>query len=314
MKRLLLILLMCLPVRSANEVRAVIDGAPTAYYVVREIDGDIWYVVGQVFEVFGTAARTMTDYDVALVDKSGGLYVGTFDTNISAGDYYVIAHQQAGGSPADADPPVWQELGNWDGSSVWAPGTTVAVADAVWDEPVADHTAELTFGGEVGGLDPNITLILADTDELQQDWTDGGRLDLLLDAIKAVTDVIFAQVTTVSDANDANSFTVTAGAAVEDAYEGMVIIVQDAGDSHFEARAVKTWTSGRVVVVDEKYAFTPAVSDNVWIVNVAYPGFIGKIWDIIQRIPRVVNVYDFSGSGGTQGRGTIMIDAMGDDP
>lgn len=34
----------------------------------------------------------------------------------------------------------------------------------------------------------DITGILADTDELQTDWANGGRLDLLLDAIKAVTD------------------------------------------------------------------------------------------------------------------------------
>jgi hypothetical protein len=34
----------------------------------------------------------------------------------------------------------------------------------------------------------NITDILADTNELQTDWHDGGRLDLLIDAIKAKTD------------------------------------------------------------------------------------------------------------------------------
>lgn len=32
--------------------------------------------------------------------------------------------------------------------------------------------------------------ILADTDELQTDWANGGRLDLLIDAIKAKTDTI----------------------------------------------------------------------------------------------------------------------------
>lgn len=32
--------------------------------------------------------------------------------------------------------------------------------------------------------------MLADTDELQTDWADGGRLDLLIDAIKAVTDLL----------------------------------------------------------------------------------------------------------------------------
>lgn len=39
-------------------------------------------------------------------------------------------------------------------------------------------------------LDTEITAILADTNELQTDWTDGGRLDLLIDAIKTKTDLV----------------------------------------------------------------------------------------------------------------------------
>lgn len=37
-------------------------------------------------------------------------------------------------------------------------------------------------------VDTEVAAILADTDELQQDWANGGRLDLLIDAIKAKTD------------------------------------------------------------------------------------------------------------------------------
>lgn len=37
-------------------------------------------------------------------------------------------------------------------------------------------------------LDTEVAAILADTNELQTDWTNGGRLDLLIDAIKAKTD------------------------------------------------------------------------------------------------------------------------------
>lgn len=39
-----------------------------------------------------------------------------------------------------------------------------------------------------GYLDTEIAAILADTNELQTDWVNGGRLDLLIDAIKAKTD------------------------------------------------------------------------------------------------------------------------------
>jgi len=49
------------------------------------------------------------------------------------------------------------------------------------------------LGGPAGCGDAtlaNQAIIIADTDELQTDLTDGGRLDLLIDAIKAKTDLI----------------------------------------------------------------------------------------------------------------------------
>lgn len=56
-----------------------------------------------------------------------------------------------------------------------------AIADAVWDEAAAGHVGAGSFGEAVGDA-------LADTNELQTDWANGGRLDLLIDAIKAATD------------------------------------------------------------------------------------------------------------------------------
>ncbi len=65
------------------------------------------------------------------------------------------------------------------------------------EKDVFDIVNSGTFGNEeikdlldaiAGFLDTEIAAILADTNELQTDWTNAGRLDLLLDAIKAVTD------------------------------------------------------------------------------------------------------------------------------
>lgn len=42
----------------------------------------------------------------------------------------------------------------------------------------------------VTDVSANVTSILADTNELQTDWANGGRLDLLVDAIKAITDLL----------------------------------------------------------------------------------------------------------------------------
>lgn len=48
-------------------------------------------------------------------------------------------------------------------------------------------------------LDTEIAAILADTNELQTDWVNGGRLDLLIDAIKAKTDNIPASPASTGD-------------------------------------------------------------------------------------------------------------------
>ncbi len=66
-------------------------------------------------------------------------------------------------------------------------GTTTAtvnldgVAGKVTDSTSAATVTDQTVKG------PNVNLILADTGELQTDWTDGGRLDLILDIIAADT-------------------------------------------------------------------------------------------------------------------------------
>jgi hypothetical protein len=50
------------------------------------------------------------------------------------------------------------------------------IADGVWDEATAGHAG-------AGSTGKALTDALADTNELQSDWTNGGRLDLLLDAV-----------------------------------------------------------------------------------------------------------------------------------
>jgi len=64
--------------------------------------------------------------------------------------------------------------------------TAAAIADAVWDEDTTGHTTAGTFGEQ---LKTDVDAILADTAELQTDWVDGGRLDLILDARASQTSV-----------------------------------------------------------------------------------------------------------------------------
>ena len=115
MKRAIIIsVLLCSLARGANEIRAFVPGASlTCYSVIREIDGDVYYIVGDVFEVWGGGAgRTIADYDIALTDKSAGMFVGTIPAAVDAGQYHIVTHLRMSGAVADTDPAVWQEYGS----------------------------------------------------------------------------------------------------------------------------------------------------------------------------------------------------------
>ncbi len=61
------------------------------------------------------------------------------------------------------------------------------IADQVWDEAMADHQGGGITGAYLISAQVNSVDILADTNELQTDLTNGGRLDLILDAILAAS-------------------------------------------------------------------------------------------------------------------------------
>lgn len=82
------------------------------------------------------------------------------------------------------------------------------IADSIFDELMATHTTVGTFGKAMNDT-------LADTNELQTDWVNGGRLDLLIDAIKAKTDLLVA-----FPANF-GSIVVTAGGLLKLAADGL---------------------------------------------------------------------------------------------
>ena len=295
MRRLIILCVLCVlcgSIEAASEIRSFNAGATTCFAVVRNTSGQVWYVTGQVFETWGTAGRTAADYDIALTNKTGGMFVGTMDTNIAAGQYYIVSHQQAGVNPADTDPATWQEFGDWTGT-VWTPATITPadVADAVWDEAMADHTGETTFGGEVQQLDPNITLI------------------------KAVTDIMEALNTTVAAADDANSFTLTDGNDVNDCYTGMTIYVEDATTGDWASRLIDNWETGKVVTVDSDFAFTPEVGDIVVIWGIAH--FPIDVLEEVYVPPDgetiIVDTRAAVGAGGTTG-GTRTLDVDDEDP
>ncbi len=100
----------------ANEIHVHYASGNTLYAVVRNGAGDVWYVTGQNFEVWGTSGRAADDYDINLTDKSGSKYVGDFDSNIPAGRYSVQVFLQDGANPADGDTIVASEEILWSGT------------------------------------------------------------------------------------------------------------------------------------------------------------------------------------------------------
>ena len=129
----------------ANEIRTFQQSGSTLYTCVRNASGQVWYVVGQTFETWGTSSRDADDYDIALTDKSGSMYVGDMDANISAGYYTLLVYNQAGANPADTDYLVTAEDVYWDGSTMYrkenALQTIKAKTDLIPASPAAVGSA-----------------------------------------------------------------------------------------------------------------------------------------------------------------------------
>ncbi len=81
---------------------------------------------------------------------------------------------------------------------------------------------------------------------------------------------LFALKTTVATGDTTTSFTLTDGVAVNNAHLHNVITVEDETDGNHETRRIVSYTSGRVVTVDEPFSFTPAPDDNCKISGVSY--------------------------------------------
>ncbi len=180
-------------VASAN---VLIDGAITAAKIAADAitdakvaaDVTIASVTGSVGSVLGginTAAGTITTLDA--LDTAQDTQHGTTRTAIPATsaiadaiwDEALSGHSTAGtaglalatASSGGVDPSV--------------------LADAIWDEALSGHATAGTAGKA-------LTDVLGDTAELQADWANGGRLDLLIDALPtaaAIADAVWDEAT-----------------------------------------------------------------------------------------------------------------------
>jgi len=149
-----------------------------------------------------------------------------WDTFVNTDDSLQAISESGGGGPTAAQiaDAVWDEAASGHvgagsfGEEVQSHSTSAeitalndptagAIADAVWDEPRAGHVGAGSFGENVNlpaATETQIDNIEADTNELQTDWVNGGRLDLIIDA--TATDASNAA----ADASTASSRVTTA--------------------------------------------------------------------------------------------------------
>jgi hypothetical protein len=147
-------------------------------------------VVAEAMESFNAA--DVDDYDITATEVGNtGKYKLTWPSWLSAGLYVLEWLPLAGGAIAESDFP-----NRFATQSYYWDGADLRPALAVHTAAILDDTAEIGVAGagltalaqaaDLAAAVVLINAILLDTDELQTDWTDGGRLDLLLDSIVLV--------------------------------------------------------------------------------------------------------------------------------
>jgi hypothetical protein len=142
------------------------------------------------------------------------------------------------------------------------------------EDPTGFHVNVIEVGGTAQTGNDNG----ADINTLLADWTDGGRLDLILDDILEDTaaggTTTYPVNTTVNTVTSTTIFTLTDGAvANNDAYNNNVISIQDADDNHWEVRYISDFVGASLqVTLNTALTFTPANGDVVHITENAYIG------------------------------------------
>lgn len=103
----------------AGEIQLSYASSKSVYAVIRNKTASIWNVSGA--GAFVNYDNTVYASFVIQLSEQGasGYYAGTFPTAISAGIYSIVAKEQIGGSPSQADPTIAVGDLQWNGASVF---------------------------------------------------------------------------------------------------------------------------------------------------------------------------------------------------
>lgn len=136
-----------------------------------------------------------TNEATEIATSSGVYYLDLTSTEMNADTVAVIVKTSSSGAKTTTLVMYPEEAGDIRVNVTQMAADTVT-ASALATDAVTEIQSGLATAANLstvaGYLDTEVAAILADTNELQTDWVNGGRLDLLIDAIKAKTDTITA--------------------------------------------------------------------------------------------------------------------------
>lgn len=122
--------------------------------------------------------------------------------------------------------------------------TAAAAAPDLTTELQSGLATAAALATVAGYLDTEIAEILADTNELQADWADGGRLDLILDAIPTAVEnadaVLSRGVSNVEDTADTTSLAAIILAIMESSVSGTTWTIRKTGGTTFVSKTITT--------------------------------------------------------------------------
>ena len=166
---------------------------------------------GRVRVVSGTSAGEISLTLGKVAIKEDGIGTDAIATGAIASGAFAAGAITSSAYATDAITSTVMAANSVDASAL-ATDAVDAIADQVWDEDMTAHQTQGTSGQTIGdsgvagsslydlfgipdadlsadilAIKTETALIVADTNELQTDWTNGGRLDLILDIIAADT-------------------------------------------------------------------------------------------------------------------------------
>lgn len=229
-------------------------------YTLGTSDGTVWTITDA-----GSATDVVCQYEVGAKSPTSVEFEGHFNTAASSSkptvavqayNYETTAYEAIGDALTDTGA---DEVHTW------------ALTDAHHDPATANEgevkirfLASATNGSDVLTIDRIVvTAVPAAALTPQQIW-DFSLLEYNTGHTLAAghhLKKMMAAMGTVATADSTTSFTLSGGQATNDAYNGMMLFVQDADTAFGEARVISDWTSGKVVTVNAAYSFTPAIGD-----------------------------------------------------